>query len=464
MLCTGCLRSSLKSSTSSSSICDVGEFTAKEFIDQNNITFTDTSLSPTLKNPIVFKFDQQWTGSLNVALESNDLDRADSLELIDSYKTVVSPATPAKSRVDSSSVVHTLHGNVSSITFSLKVYCAQNFYGPACGTFCEATDNRYTCNDNGTKVCHRHWYGENCSVFCEPHSDPKDGYYTCDSNGDRKCRLDWFGPGCTTHCANGTHHKCNEHGMKVCLADWYGFDCNQYCKPGVPLNGHFTCDTKTGQKMCHRSWYGYECKTFCETSTSMNYTCHPATGQKQCFQDFYGVDCDVFCKSSANDNFTCNAAGRKVCKNHFHGKDCDIYGKKASFSHNFPIHSDRIGRYLSKRFLRKKQNDHLFFYSFNFANTTINVLIVRFLLHQDIRLQVLLVSRRMQLQAGWGLHRRLLLDTLPPEKEVLAFSTMRTERDFVRQWCGDQSLQHRADYNQQREGDSATLHLTKFCG
>ena len=321
MLCTGCLRSSLKTTT-----CDVGEFITKEFIDQNNITFPQ-KLSSTLNNPIVFQFDEQWKGSLHVALKSYDLDRADSLELIDSYSTIFSPTRPAKSSMNSHSVVHTLRGNVSTIMFSLKVYCAKDFYGKACKTFCESTGNRYTCNDEGVKVCTQHWYGDNCSLFCQAQNDKTNGHYTCDINGHKKCQSNWFGSACTVYCIDGAHHKCNERGLKVCLPDWYGVDCNQYCKPGVPANGHFNCDTKTGQKICHRSWYGYECKTFCEANKLSNYTCHSVTGNKQCFKYFYGVDCDVFCKSNSTSNFTCNAVGRKICKKHFHGKDCDIYGK-----------------------------------------------------------------------------------------------------------------------------------------
>lgn len=320
---SGCLRWSLKTSSNK---CDVGEFTTKEFIDQNNITFSN-KLSPSLNNPIIFEFEEKWKDNLHVTLDSHDLDRGDTLELIDSYTTMVS-TRPAKSSVVSHPVVHTMYGNVSTIVFSLKVYCAKDFYGTTCETFCEATSNRYTCSDNGYKVCNQHWYGNNCSLFCQPQNDRINGHYTCDSSGHKKCQVDWFSPSCTVHCKDGAHHKCNEHGSKVCLVDWYGVDCNQYCKPGVPADGHFNCDTITGQKLCHPSWFGYECKTFCEANKLSNYTCHSATGNKQCFQHFYGVNCDVFCKSNISDNFTCNAIGRKICKKHFHGKDCDIYGKK----------------------------------------------------------------------------------------------------------------------------------------
>ena len=265
--------------------------------------------------------------ALHVDLKSNDLDRADSLELIDSYRTVVSITKPAKSSASSSSLTKTLHGNVSSITFSLKVFCADSFYGSTCQQFCEPKDSRYRCSANGTKICESNWYGGNCSVFCSPHSDTQSGQYACDSDGRKICRANWFGTSCTTYCHSGTHHKCNQQGVKVCSPDWYGLDCNQYCKHGVPADGHFQCDVTSGQKVCDKLWYGYDCRTFCEVESSSNFTCHPSSGQKECFDDFYGVGCDVFCRSLTIDNFTCNAVGQKVCKKHFHGKECDIYGR-----------------------------------------------------------------------------------------------------------------------------------------
>ena len=50
------------------------------------------------------------------------------------------------------------------ISFSYKLACPPDMYGPICGKGCKPSPDRYTCGNNGEKVCKRSngWYGVEC--------------------------------------------------------------------------------------------------------------------------------------------------------------------------------------------------------------------------------------------------------------------------------------------------------------
>jgi len=263
---------------------------------------------------------------LYIDIKVSDLDKADILELIDNYRDLVVIA-PSKLNNSADIILHHAYGNVSSLSYSVSVFCEQYYHGVNCEKFCMPIENHYSCNNNGDKLCSPNWFGDQCLTFCKPENSINNGFYTCGMFGEKICEKSWYGPDCKTYCVNGSTSFCTTNGKKVCLQDWYGKDCSSYCNPSISIGAHFTCDKITGDKVCQQNWYGQDCTTYCKVNDGSHYECNQLTGVKNCFNSYYGKDCSILCNYTQADNFTCNQAGEKVCRKYFHGENCDIYGK-----------------------------------------------------------------------------------------------------------------------------------------
>ena len=82
----------------------------------------------------------------------------------------------------------------SELHYTIRVYCADNYYGPNCichetvGAQCNTTTGERTCRDN--------YFREDCSVYCKANNDSL-GHYTCDSaTGKKICMEGWEGANC----------------------------------------------------------------------------------------------------------------------------------------------------------------------------------------------------------------------------------------------------------------------------
>lgn len=322
----GCIKSKLTNNN-----CNIGQFSTREYVDTNNITFGGT-LGYNLMNPLIYSFDNTWTGVVYIKINVDDMDQnsqSDSIDiLLDSIHIM-----PTKNKNSRINLFRTIHGNFSHISYNLSIYCSNNYYGELCNTFCKDTKDQFKCDEKGQKVCAKYWYGLNCSQHCKDQDTDQDGHYYCSSSGYKICLQNWHGSDCKTFCVNGSSYTCDKNGKKVCSAYWYGANCSIYCNPSASNAVHFTCNND-GSKKCDKSWYGTDCNVFCDTNSNGNYTCNNK-GEKVCFQNNYGRECNIYCYAQVNDSYICNHAGEKICKQHYFGKSCNVYGKYLFFIHRF---------------------------------------------------------------------------------------------------------------------------------
>ena len=63
-------------------------------------------------------------------------------------------------------VAYNGHQNIASITLAYRMFCANNYYGPQCRTYCVGKNDKtghYTCDCDGNKVCFDDFTGQNCT-------------------------------------------------------------------------------------------------------------------------------------------------------------------------------------------------------------------------------------------------------------------------------------------------------------
>ena len=316
-------------SSNTTNNCDIGQFVTQTYIDQNIISF-GPSLGVNIKNPVLYHFKNEWKNeNITVYFKVVDVDTDHSHDFIDNFYDTLQVNISAN-RQKAVPALRSLAGNVSSINYTLSVYCSDNYYGRKCAIYCNTSNtNHYTCGKDGRKICSRNWHGENCLKYCKAHDDSV-GHYTCNENGEKICLQSWYSEDCNTYCIvtnlNTASYKCGVNGEKICSNHWFGSDCNIFCNSKVPNSGHYTCDQSNGTKICLSSWYGTNCNVFCEEKENSTYVCS-YTGERRCFPHHYGIDCNKFCQADKLSNYTCNEAGDKVCHKHYYGKDCSIYGK-----------------------------------------------------------------------------------------------------------------------------------------
>jgi hypothetical protein len=216
----GCVSS--KAVIQSKSDCNMGHFVTQEFPDQNDVNFTSI-LGANLRNPVVMSSDIMWKGNITFALTVHEKDSF-SKEIINANSTLL----PNKISAPNSSVAKEISmppfrgPQGSEFRYSIRLYCADNFYGPNCachetvGAICDRKTGEITCRDN--------YHGKNCTVYCKPTNR-----YKCNDNGSKTCLGQFTGPNCT--CEETGNIVCNKTtGEQSCKADYYRKDCAIYCK------------------------------------------------------------------------------------------------------------------------------------------------------------------------------------------------------------------------------------------
>uniref|UniRef100_A0A914C0H3 Delta-like protein n=1 Tax=Acrobeloides nanus TaxID=290746 RepID=A0A914C0H3_9BILA len=155
----------------------------------------------------------------------------------------------------------------SKLSFSLKVKCAENFFGPDCGIFCPrpTLKDNYMCTSHGM-VCKKGWQGPKCQD-----------------------------PICEHGCENG---KCIAPNLCSCHDGWRGPNCSQCIPYGGCQNGYCV---QPNTCICHENWGGKLCDKMldrclekpckngasCTTNGKHNYY------ECKCTEGFAGENCTI---------------------------------------------------------------------------------------------------------------------------------------------------------------------------
>ena len=228
---------------------------------------------------------------------------------------------------------------VSTLSFSVRVYCDQFYYGTDCLTYCKESDDdmngHFTCDNSGAPTCRSGWFNlPKCLTNCVPKNDSINGHYTCTNNGTKICRQDWYGPKCLNQCVpkdndRDGHFICSKNGTLICKQNWYGPKCLTKCVPKNDIvDGYYIC-SKNGARVCIPNWYGPKCLINCvpkNDSTNGHYTC-ASNGTRICASNWYGTHCLHRCvprNNSVDGHYSCSKTGARICQNNWYGPKCTI--------------------------------------------------------------------------------------------------------------------------------------------
>ena len=199
-------------------------------------------------------FDFAWTRAFTLVLEARHQRNDRRMVVVEQSKhsSVLLPG-PEWHTV-------TYSGPAASITYRVRVQCAEHYYGAACTRFCQPRDDihgHYTCTSlTGEKVCLPGWIGTNCETpLCRDGCSLIHG--SCERPGECDCGFGWQGetceecvpyPGCKHGSCNGEPWQC------VCDLQWAGFLCDQdlnYCGHHNPCVNDGICEnTKPNHYGC----------------------------------------------------------------------------------------------------------------------------------------------------------------------------------------------------------------------
>jgi hypothetical protein len=89
---------------------------------------------------------------------------------------LVSPKTTTRSlitrlamsrylKVDNKWTQKSAHNNQTTLNYSYRVTCQENYFGEYCGALCKPRDDKYghfSCSPDGEKLCYPGWHGNYC--------------------------------------------------------------------------------------------------------------------------------------------------------------------------------------------------------------------------------------------------------------------------------------------------------------
>ena len=116
-----------------------------------------------------------------------------------------------------------------NVTLSFRVRCIENYYGPNCTVFCDASVavGNFVCGSNGVMVCEANYYGSSCDKLCDASTHV--GSLNCNSNGELVCLQNYYGSNCTTFCnpvAEDGNYECSSTGELVCQRGYLDLSSN----------------------------------------------------------------------------------------------------------------------------------------------------------------------------------------------------------------------------------------------
>ncbi|CAJ0950923.1 unnamed protein product, partial [Mesorhabditis belari] len=158
----------------------------------------------------------------------------------------------------------------NSIDFSLRVRCADHFFGDGCDLFCETSKSfdstgkfNYSCGPEGERLCSAGWSG-----------------FLCDT------------PMCNENCLHG---ECIGPNKCSCFDGWMGEKCERCVRKNGCKMGF--CNLP-GECRCENGWIGDLCEreqSICETKNPcIHGSCHSTKNAHlcNCTQGFTGQNCD----------------------------------------------------------------------------------------------------------------------------------------------------------------------------
>ncbi|XP_022247406.1 neurogenic locus protein delta-like [Limulus polyphemus] len=322
--------------------CTFGEIRTP-VLGNNSVRLLDKKV-PGFINPIRFPFDFSWPGTFSLIVEAwheNNNREAGGNTLVSRLATQRWLDVSPEWTQDAHRTNHT------TMTYSFRVLCEENYYGDACAKLCRPRDEtfgHYSCNSKGDKICLPGWTGEYCSnAICLLGCHKENG--RCDEPNKCKCRYGWEGPLCQqcTRYPNCVHGTCTQPWQCNCEEGWGGLLCNQdlnYCTNHKPCKNGGTC-TNTGQGSytctCPEGITGTNCEFQVDNcalqpcqnggkckQTNKTYKC-------ECPRGFYGRNCETStntCSASHCQNGgTCQNGPDGyfcTCPDGFSGDHCEL--------------------------------------------------------------------------------------------------------------------------------------------
>ena len=104
-------------------------------------------------------------------IEVRDIYGEDKWEPVDFYTSALADV-PLSSKSTNATIYtvkkrfSSLFNHNSSLTVKSKLYCAENYFGPNCETFCEEQFNQYySCDsETGARICKDGFIGDYCQI------------------------------------------------------------------------------------------------------------------------------------------------------------------------------------------------------------------------------------------------------------------------------------------------------------
>ncbi|XP_052826418.1 fibropellin-1-like isoform X2 [Octopus bimaculoides] len=299
----------------SSTLCSYGD-TKTGVIGDNVIDLNKTFIGFT-RNPIIYPIRQPFQKFVvSFTAKSNN-------ELIAEYVYQSGSRLPQRSVGEARYELITTRGSqnpTTHLTYQIRSYCSQGYYGPNCITRCDipiTEQTRFQCDVNGQKVCKPGFSGPLCNINADLcRSSPCKNGATCVSMG--------------------TTFKC------ICTQGYTGQDCNKgidECSLTTApcFNGGICVDGINGYHCrCAYGYTGPRCETVlsaCLSAPCMNGgTCSNAgtSFMCQCLPNFYGNRCQFEdkCRSVTCLNggrcATTNFVAKCHCQPGFTGTRCEI--------------------------------------------------------------------------------------------------------------------------------------------
>ncbi|XP_014781345.1 fibropellin-1 isoform X2 [Octopus bimaculoides] len=340
---------------SSTVSCEYG--TRETGVIGDNIINLNTSYVGSQRNPMTLVVLQPFQKFI-VSFTAKD-----NQELIDKYDYNSGYNMPHKSIEEASYQMQTTvgqYGTGSQLTYQIRTYCSQGYYGPNCAMKCEIPiieQVRFMCDNNGQKVCKAGFSGPFCNLNADVcRSSPCKNGATCSVQGSVfrcYCNPGYTGQYCnkgidecsltTTPCLNGGtcvdgigNYSC------MCPSGYTGFRCEIEMQPCFfetqPCYNGGTCMNRVNDFICKcvPGFTGNRCQSVlsaCLSAPCMNGGKCSNAGTSfmcQCLPNFYGNRCQFEdkCRSVTCLNggrcATTNFVAKCECLTGFTGTQCQI--------------------------------------------------------------------------------------------------------------------------------------------